>query len=162
MPTITRKSALTVFSIYKVAGLSRAEIEDLLFAHYLDAESGDPIAYRDIHDDDVQDFLVTLHVEVVFRGVSNDWLQSFLARHFNREFSISGAAPELEKCPCCGYLTLPRRGEYDVCPVCLWEDDGKSEDRLDSFSTVNGSSLKNYRLSRLNNLLQERSYYRKG
>ena len=27
-------------------------------------------------------------------------------------------------CPCCGYKTLPGRGDYDVCPVCWWEDDG--------------------------------------
>jgi hypothetical protein len=30
-------------------------------------------------------------------------------------------------CPCCGYLTLPQRGGYDVCPVCRWEDDGQDE-----------------------------------
>ncbi len=27
-------------------------------------------------------------------------------------------------CPCCGSITLSRRGEYDICPVCFWEDDG--------------------------------------
>jgi hypothetical protein len=27
------------------------------------------------------------------------------------------------RCPCCGYLTLPERGGYDICPVCFWEDD---------------------------------------
>ena len=28
-------------------------------------------------------------------------------------------------CPCCGNLTLPERagGTYEICPVCLWEDD---------------------------------------
>ena len=26
-------------------------------------------------------------------------------------------------CPCCGFLTLKTHGEYDVCPVCYWEDD---------------------------------------
>ncbi len=26
-------------------------------------------------------------------------------------------------CPCCGCLTLDERGEYDICPVCFWEDD---------------------------------------
>jgi hypothetical protein len=28
-------------------------------------------------------------------------------------------------CPCCGYLTLAGKppGTYEVCPVCLWEDD---------------------------------------
>lgn len=27
------------------------------------------------------------------------------------------------KCLCCGYQTLDTRGEYDICPVCFWEDD---------------------------------------
>lgn len=27
------------------------------------------------------------------------------------------------KCLCCGYITLETRGEYDICPVCFWEDD---------------------------------------
>lgn len=32
--------------------------------------------------------------------------------------------PATYRCPCCGYLTLPERGSYDICPVCFWEDDG--------------------------------------
>ncbi len=31
---------------------------------------------------------------------------------------------ERATCPCCGYRTLPESGAYEVCPVCLWEDDG--------------------------------------
>jgi tRNA threonylcarbamoyladenosine biosynthesis protein TsaE len=30
-------------------------------------------------------------------------------------------------CPCCGNLTLPERGGFDICPVCFWEDDGQDE-----------------------------------
>ena len=26
-------------------------------------------------------------------------------------------------CPCCGCFTLPEKGQYDICPVCFWEDD---------------------------------------
>ncbi|MDX1930526.1 MAG: CPCC family cysteine-rich protein [Pirellulaceae bacterium] len=28
-------------------------------------------------------------------------------------------------CPCCGYATLDARGQYDICTVCWWEDDGQ-------------------------------------
>ena len=30
-------------------------------------------------------------------------------------------------CPCCGYLTLPERGGYDICELCNWEDDGQDD-----------------------------------
>lgn len=26
-------------------------------------------------------------------------------------------------CPCCGYLVIDKPGTYDICPICLWEDD---------------------------------------
>lgn len=28
-------------------------------------------------------------------------------------------------CPCCGYTTLSELNAYEICPVCLWEDDGQ-------------------------------------
>lgn len=31
-------------------------------------------------------------------------------------------------CPCCHHLTLAERGEYEICPVCYWEDDGQDDD----------------------------------
>ena len=34
-------------------------------------------------------------------------------------------------CPCCGFVTLPERGGYDICPVCFWEDDGQDEHDAD-------------------------------
>ena len=30
-------------------------------------------------------------------------------------------------CPCCGFLTLDERGDFEICPVCHWEDDGQNE-----------------------------------
>ncbi len=42
-------------------------------------------------------------------------------------------------CPCCGYRTLPDGpGAYEVCPVCLWEDDGADPWSVDG---PNGISL---------------------
>ncbi len=29
------------------------------------------------------------------------------------------------RCPCCGCRTLDERGEFEICPVCFWEDDGQ-------------------------------------
>lgn len=30
-----------------------------------------------------------------------------------------------EKCPCCEFPTLRSRGGYEICTLCLWEDDGQ-------------------------------------
>ncbi|MCQ2468836.1 MAG: hypothetical protein MJ100_03405 [Ruminococcus sp.] len=27
------------------------------------------------------------------------------------------------RCLCCGYRTVDVRGEFDICPICFWEDD---------------------------------------
>jgi hypothetical protein len=42
-----------------------------------------------------------------------------------------------EQCPCCDYLTLPERGQYDICRVCFWEDEGQDVDELDRPSGAN-------------------------
>ncbi|NOU96195.1 hypothetical protein GC093_23645 [Paenibacillus sp. LMG 31456] len=26
-------------------------------------------------------------------------------------------------CPCCGYKKIASDGDYDICPICFWEDD---------------------------------------
>ena len=54
------------------------------------------------------------------------------------------------RCPCCGYLTLPGAGSYDICPVCFWEDDPIQEDDPDFEGGANDLSLnesrRNYEL----------------
>jgi hypothetical protein len=42
------------------------------------------------------------------------------------EHVIPEETPALH-CPCCGHLTLAERGDYEICPVCFWEDDGQDE-----------------------------------
>lgn len=46
-------------------------------------------------------------------------------------------------CPCCGYLTFssPPDGSFDICPVCLWEDDLVQLDDPDYAGGANSVSL---------------------
>lgn len=44
-------------------------------------------------------------------------------------------------CPCCGYLTLPTRTDWDLCPVCFWEDDPSQAADESSDGGANGISL---------------------
>lgn len=46
------------------------------------------------------------------------------------------------QCPCCDYFTLSKRGEYDICPICFWEDDGLDIDQPDQYSGPNHKTLR--------------------
>ncbi|MBC8876598.1 MAG: hypothetical protein H8E44_44790 [Planctomycetes bacterium] len=48
-------------------------------------------------------------------------------------------------CPCCGYATLDARGEYDICTICWWEDDGQDNDDA---NVVRGGPNSNVSLTR--------------
>lgn len=47
-----------------------------------------------------------------------------------------------EVCPCCDYVSLAERGNYLICPVCFWEDDGQDVDQLDEPSGPNHITLR--------------------
>ena len=33
----------------------------------------------------------------------------------------------METCACCGYKTIEEKGNYEICPICFWEDDPVQE-----------------------------------
>ncbi len=47
------------------------------------------------------------------------------------------------QCPCCGYATFENEpdGNYDICPVCFWEDDPFQAQDPDMSGGANGVSL---------------------
>ena len=74
-----------------------------------------------------------------FAGVKNSYLLSYIHQHLGQSGlkpdSISGQPAPLFACPCCLYQTLTRHAEYEICPLCFWEDDGASEP--DDYSSPN-------------------------
>ena len=68
------------------------------------------------------------------------------------EFRINEERASLKrfKCPCCGNYTFVEKpnGNYDICPVCFWEDDPDAYDDIYETWCCNGVSLfqarKNY------------------
>lgn len=47
------------------------------------------------------------------------------------------------KCPCCGFRTLDAEppGTFEICPVCLWEDDNVQFKEPDYDGGANSVSL---------------------
>src|SRR5581483_10718087 len=35
-------------------------------------------------------------------------------------------------CPCCGFPTLTSSGDYEICELCDWEDDGQDDPDADA------------------------------
>ena len=33
----------------------------------------------------------------------------------------------MQTCACCGYQTIEAKGDYEICPICFWEDDPVQE-----------------------------------
>lgn len=45
------------------------------------------------------------------------------------------------RCACCGYRTIGNRGQYEICPVCFWEDEGMTGAELGAYSWPNHMTL---------------------
>ena len=60
-----------------------------------------------------------------------NWFRNYTEGVFKNV--VKGPAPDGSNyaCPCCGNLTLPERGGFDICPVCFWEDDGQDNQDAD-------------------------------
>jgi hypothetical protein len=44
----------------------------------------------------------------------------------------------LKACPCCDYLTIDKSGDFDICPVCGWEDDGLNPEKPEHLDAGRG------------------------
>jgi hypothetical protein len=47
----------------------------------------------------------------------------------------------LHPCPCCAEPAMRQRGGFEICPLCLWEDDPAQSDDPDDAEGGNGVSL---------------------
>jgi hypothetical protein len=48
---------------------------------------------------------------------------------------------EKEKCPCCDNKTLSERDNFEICPICGWEDDPIQNEQPERWGGANGISL---------------------
>ncbi|MAK61658.1 MAG: hypothetical protein CMK09_11820 [Ponticaulis sp.] len=58
-------------------------------------------------------------------------------------------------CPCCGFETLSERGEYEICRVCWWEDDGQNDTNADQ---ILGGPNGRYSLTDARNNFRDHGY----
>ncbi len=87
------------------------------------------------------DILLKYSIELSYRDYTNCELQCAIENMTGQRYDISGQEGKKHKyiCPCCHNYTLDFSGEYDICYMCGWEDDGSNEDS--EFSPVNHMTL---------------------
>jgi len=67
-----------------------------------------------------------------------NWLRDKLTGKESEWYAPDDSTPR-EQCPCCDYISLAERGNYLICKICFWEDDGQDVDELDIESGSNHS-----------------------
>jgi hypothetical protein len=82
----------------------------------------------------------------ILDGLASGW------RPDERGADLVRRVPELSEgratahqCPACDYFSLTTRGQYDICPVCFWEDSGQDLSELDAHSGPNHLTLREAR-----------------
>lgn len=80
-----------------------------------------------------------------FVGAKNTYLAEYISHVFGIDVVINGEEETLLECRCCSYLTIRERGNYEICPVCFWEDDG--EKNASEYSNANHMTLSEGRIN---------------
>lgn len=86
------------------------------------------------------------------------YIQNISSKNVKEETKESHCVIDNYNCPCCDYPTLPERGQYYICPLCNWEDDGQDFDyENESWCGPNGDyTLREARENFINNLTMYR------
>jgi hypothetical protein len=136
MVTLNRKEALTVLSLHYLIKLSDDERENVLLDMVEDYDE----SQRDAPD--YNEYILSYFNEINI-GVRNDFLAEEILSVTGVAVTVSGMEEDLNKCPCCGFKTLKTLGEYEICRVCRWEDDGNRDP--DKYSSPNRQTLREAR-----------------
>ncbi len=148
-----RQHAIEKYARIKLTELSQKEraeqLEIMTLEHWSDADEWNSLPesiQKEFEDgEEIQnpeseqyDAVLMIWLKYALQSKTNE----FLCKKLNVE-NIIGEPIELESCPCCGYRTIGERGNYEICKVCWWEDDGQdNKDSNQAFSGPNyGISL---------------------
>lgn len=103
---------------------------DLEF-HSFSKSLQDELLSSDVPTGDIMDprydELLLAGTEGSFYGIPNEYLSKLVSNILGKNIEVEGNVEKLLPCPCCNYETLVQRGQYDICPVCFWEDDGNND-----------------------------------
>jgi len=132
---LKRQQAIEKYSQIKLTELSQKEraeqLEVMTLEDWSDIEEWNSLpksVQKEFEDgEEIQnpelekyDSVLMIWLKYSLQSISN----KFLCQKLDIE-NIIGEPIELESCPCCGFKTIGERGNYEICTVCWWEDDGQ-------------------------------------
>ncbi|MEK6239296.1 MAG: CPCC family cysteine-rich protein, partial [Planctomycetales bacterium] len=88
--------------------------------------------------DEKYDPVLRLWLRWRYSGARNEFLVAQLRNHGCDYQQVIGEPALLVACPCCGRCTLDQHGDYDICPVCWWEDSGQDNHNAEMTGGPNG------------------------
>lgn len=139
---MNRDEAITIILESTIKGLSKEEREEILidwwgidqdhpeFDRFPETLQSEMLHFDEPQKDkldEVYNSLLFVALRKKYLGVRNEYLSKRLSEILNSIQVVEGSLEELYSCPCCEFKTLARQGEYDICPVCFWEDDGNRD-----------------------------------
>ena len=68
-------------------------------------------------------------------------LDEFFRRRAIFDEYVNDKTLSLHTCPSCAYPTLAYRGQYEICSICDWEDDGQDDPTADEILGGPNSNL---------------------
>lgn len=85
------------------------------------------------------DELILVGLKSSYIGVTNNYLAERLVELGYGTYEVEGDIEHLNACPCCEHRTLPSVSDYEICDLCMWEDDGTTA--AESYSHPNHMTL---------------------
>jgi hypothetical protein len=142
MEFMSRKTAAKILAEAKIRNLSLTDRDNILLSDWWCIDED----YQEFHmlpkaiqetiksyetppdpENTIYDPLILQSLIDEYIGVKNEYLAQRMSLLGYQDVFIEGEKESLFPCPCCGYETLSRYGEYDICPVCFWEDTGSQD-----------------------------------
>lgn len=148
MTELNRGKALLFLSMYKALQLTTEQRPDIIMDIVEEFDD------NKIDSSDYTDAIINYY-QITLTGVSNSYLEKKLLQITDNALLVVGAVEILRKCPCCNFKTLRTTGEYEICRVCYWEDDGIILE--EQYSNVNRMSLKEAKQNFINKALNNPS-----
>ncbi|MGB3468415.1 MAG: CPCC family cysteine-rich protein [Cyclobacteriaceae bacterium] len=130
---LDRKNSIKALSYLDLINLNEFEKENILIESNFQVTGEGNSLESDIE-------ILLGFIESSYKGVKNEYLEKKLSDIYKSNVIVLGIVENFFPCNCCNFKTLESSGEYFICPVCFWEDDGLTDP--EKYSSVNGMFLK--------------------